>query len=476
MKKILALMLTAMLAVMIGLPGIAQTEGFDQEVDLLVIGGGVAGLTGAVEAADLGVEKILLVEKLAYYGGSAFVSAGILAGYETSVTRKMDLHIDPVDLYNDQMKEKRNTLDPELTRISTEKSGETIDWLIDHLGVAFDPEVVHKEGYGSYQAVHLVTGGGPGMREGYQKALEQRPNIEVQLETRATELLTADGAVIGAVVQKGEETLRIKAKAVLLATGGYSGNRELMGRLHPANSVFMEGAMPGYTGDGLIMATAIGAGVNNVDQIQCYLREYEDGRSQMPYMFSIYVGNEGKRFMDEKRTPQTYNNENRLALIEQYAKDQQDYFWCINDDAAMKQFQLDEAARTHPGMFIADSLEELAGKIGIDGAGLEATVKTWNGYAAKQEDPDFGRTSFWMPISQGPFYALKTTFQSSVCHGGITKNEKAEVTRFDGSSIPGLYAAGEVTVSANSNGYTISAAITFARIAAQNMLAYIQAK
>ena len=476
MKKILALMLSAMLAMMIGLPGIAQTEGFDQEVDLLVIGGGVAGLTGAVEAADLGVEKILLVEKLAYYGGSAFVSAGILAGYETSVTRKMDLHIDPVDLYNDQMKEKRNTLDPELTRISTEKSGETIDWLIDHLGVAFDPEVVHKEGYGSYQAVHLVTGGGPGMREGYQKALEQRPNIEVQLETRATELLTADGAVIGAVVQKGEETLRIKAKAVLLATGGYSGNRELMGRLHPANSVFMEGAMPGYTGDGLIMATAIGAGVNNVDQIQCYLREYEDGRSQMPYMFSIYVGNEGKRFMDEKRTPQTYNNENRLALIEQYAKDQQDYFWCINDDAAMKQFQLDEAARTHPGMFIADSLEELAGKIGIDGAGLEATVKTWNGYAAKQEDPDFGRTSFWMPISQGPFYALKTTFQSSVCHGGITKNEKAEVTRFDGSSIPGLYAAGEVTVSANSNGYTISAAITFARIAAQNMLAYIEAK
>ncbi len=263
---------------------------------------------------------------------------------------------------------------------------------------------------------------------------------------------------------------------MLLATGGYSGNRELMGRLHPANSVFMEGAMPGYTGDGLIMATAIGAGVNNVDQIQCYLREYEDGRSQMPYMFSIYVGNEGKRFMDEKRTPQTYNNENRLALIEQYAKDQQDYFWCINDDAAMKQFQLDEAARTHPGMFIADSLEELAGKIGVDGAGLEATVKTWNGYAAKQEDPDFGRTSFWMPISQGPFYALKTTFQSSVCHGGITKNEKAEVTRFDGSSIPGLYAAGEVTVSANSNGYTISAAITFARIAAQNMLAYIQAK
>ncbi len=223
MKKILALMLSAMLAMMIGLPGIAQTEGFDQEVDLLVIGGGVAGLTGAVEAADLGVEKILLVEKLAYYGGSAFVSAGILAGYETSVTRKMDLHIDPVDLYNDQMKEKRNTLDPELTRISTEKSGETIDWLIDHLGVAFDPEVVHKEGYGSYQAVHLVTGGGPGMREGYQKALEQRPNIEVQLETRATELLTADGAVIGAVVQKGRKPFGSRPRQCCWPQGATAG-------------------------------------------------------------------------------------------------------------------------------------------------------------------------------------------------------------------------------------------------------------
>lgn len=109
----------------------------------------------------------------------------------------------------------------------------------------------------------------------------------------------------------------------------------------------------------------------------------------------------------------------------------------------------------------------------MDAEGLKATVAAWNEMAANETDAQFGRTSMWSKIETSPFYALQTTFFSSVCHGGITKNDRAEVTRFDGSVIPGLYAAGEVTATTNSNGYTISAAITWGRVAAQSAAQYI---
>ncbi len=444
---------------------------WDEEVNLLVIGGGVAGLTSAIEAADNGLDKILVVEKLAVTGGSAFVSEGILGGWETRVTKALGLHVDPADMFADQMREKEYNLDPALTWLTTLKSGETIDWLIDDLGMAFKPEVITKPGYGSFRVIHIVEGGGPGMRAPYEAALAARPQIEVRTETKGVELITEGGAVIGAVVEAGGATKRIGAKAVVLATGGYNSNRELIAAVHPANAVFQSSLMPGSTGDGLLMATAAGAGANNLDQIQCYLREYNNPVGQTPYMYTIYVGREGKRFMDEKRIPQTYNQANRDAVIRQYGKDGWDYFWAINDQAAMDAFGLQTA--DYPGLVSADTLDELAKKIGVDAEGLKATVSAWNEMAANEKDAEFGRVGMWNRIETGPFYALQTTFFSSVCHGGITKNDRSEVTRFDGSAIPGLYAAGEVTATTNSNGYTISAAITWGRVAAQSAAEYI---
>ncbi len=454
-------------------PASSDSAQWDEQVNLLVIGGGVAGLTAAIEAADQGLTDILVVEQLANTGGSAFVSEGILGGFETQVTKALDLHVDPRDMYEDQMREKKYTTDPALTWLTTLKSGETIDWLIDHLGVKFNDDVIIKPGYGNYQAIHIVEGGGPSMRAPYQAALEARPEIEVRLENRGTELVVEDGKVVGALVEANGETKRIGAKAVVLATGSYNSNHDIISAVHPANSVFQTSMMPGSTGSGLIMATAVGAGTNNLDQIQCYLREYNNPVGQTPYMYTIFVGKEGKRFMDEKRIAQTYNQENRDAVIEQYGKDGWDYFWAINDHAAMEQFGLAEGAAEYPGLVIADTLDELAAKTGMDAEGLKATVAAWNEMAANETDTQFGRTSMWSKIETGPFYALQTTFFSSVCHGGVTKNDRAEVTRFDGSVIPGLYAAGEVTATTNSNGYTISAAITWGRVAAQSAVQYI---
>lgn len=379
-------------------------------------------------------------------------------------------------MYNDQMKEKKYNLDPELTWLTTEKSGETIDWLIDNVGVEFQPEVIIKDGYGNIQAMHIVEGNGPGMRLPYEKAIEERSEIEILKGTQGTELITEDGVVIGIIAKQEDKTIRIKADAVILGTGGYNSNHELISNTHPANRIFQAATLPWSTGDGLIMATEVGAGVSNLDQIQCYLCEYDNPRSQAPYLYDIFVGKEGKRFMDEKRTGQTYNQENRDAVIMQTGKDGTDYFWSIADQGSMDQFGIGETEAEREEVIVADTLEELAVAMEVDPSGLKETVEHWNEMVDKGEDIDFNRTRSLKKIEEGPYYGLKTILFSSVCHGGITKNEKAEVTKIDGQSIPGLYASGEITTVTNSNGYTISNAITFGRIAANSAYEYVKSK
>ena len=372
------------------------------------------------------------------------------------------------------MQEKHYILDEDLTRLTIDKAGETIDWLIDEIGVQFQSETVVKDGYGTYPVIHLVEGEGAGMKEPFTRALEARENIEIQLNTSATELIVVDGKVVGAQAICDGQVTRIKADAVLLATGGYSANHELFTNAASQNGVFQTSNFANQAGDGLVMATKVGAGVQNLDQLQVYLREYNNPTGQNPYMFTIFVGQDGKRFMDEKRTAQTYNQEIKDDVIDLYGRTGVDYFWSLADEASLTMMGIDDKMKDYTGVVYADTLEELAEKMDVDASALVETVNQWNQDCANQKDSQFNRTSpMWFPLSTGPYYALQTTFFSSVCHGGITKNANAQVTRLDGTTIPGLFAAGEVTTVTNSNGYTISNAITFGRIAAQSALKYM---
>lgn len=247
----------------------------------------------------------MIVEKTGMLGGAAVYSGGIFGGVETQVTQALDLHVDVEDVIAEQQREKHYILDEELTRLTIESAGKTIDWMIDTLGVQFQPEVIVKDGYGTFQTIHLVEGEGSGLREPFEKAIADRA-IDVRLNTEATALIMEDGRVIGAeCVNENGETIRIKAKATLMATGGYSANGDLMAAVAEQNRYFQTSNLAYQTGDGLIMATAVGAGVQNLDQVQVYLREVENRTSQFPYMFTIFVGQDGRRFMDEKRTAQT---------------------------------------------------------------------------------------------------------------------------------------------------------------------------
>ncbi len=476
-KALIALLMTVSLVGCSNGTGNETATKFDKETDYLIIGAGIAGLSSAIEAADLGVENILVIDMLEVIGGAAFVSDGILNGYDTSVSKTQGLTVTAQDLYEDTMQEKNYILDSALTQLTMEKSSETIEWLINDLKIGFNPEVINKPGYGVNTSTHIVEGGGPAMRQPYMDAIAAHEGITIETSSRGVDLIVENDVVVGATVEKDGEVLRYGADAVLVATGGYASNQEIMNNVYPANKYFQTSTMPGSTGDGLLMTTKIGAGTQSLDQVQVYLRDYNNPTLQTQYMYSIFVGVDGNRFMDEKRTAQTFNQENKDDVIDLYGRTGVDYFYSINDHATMEQMGLVESAQTHEGVIIADTLEELAQLTGINEENLINTVNTWNTDVKNGLDTQYGRTppSFpFAPISTGPYYALKTTMFNSVCHGGIMKNENAEVVRFDNSVIEGLYAAGEVTTVTNSNGFTISNAITFGRIASQNAAEYIK--
>ena len=115
------------------------------------------------------------------------------------------------------------------------------------------------------------------------------------------------------------------------------------------NRYFQTSNLAYQTGDGLVMAAAVGAGVQNLDQIQVYLREVENRTSQFPYMFTIFVGQDGRRFMDEKRTAQTWNQEIKDDVVDLYGRTGVDYFWSLADEASLEMMQIADAAKDHEG-------------------------------------------------------------------------------------------------------------------------------
>ncbi|MEG2932618.1 MAG: FAD-binding protein, partial [Gordonibacter sp.] len=208
-----------------------STQTWDKEVDLLVCGCGGAGMACAVEAKDNGVENVLIIEKSANIGGTTTTSQGMIAGYGTQIQKKQGIEVTYDQMYANLMNNASYRLDPALTKITVESSGETIDWLIDRAKVGFTDEV--KVYYGPLPMMHIVKDGGAGFASAFSALLDEL-GVDIEKNTKLVELVLDDnGAVAGAVVEAKGKALRIKAKALMIATGGFAYNPDLAARLDP---------------------------------------------------------------------------------------------------------------------------------------------------------------------------------------------------------------------------------------------------
>ena len=454
-------------------------ETVELTADVVVIGAGGAGVAAAVEACDAGA-KVVLLEQMPAIGGTTATSQGLVGGYESKFTKEMDVHYTFEEMYANLMSNASYRLDPTLTGITIEKSGETIDWMADRLGMNFYQVTV---GYGPLTMMHWIENAGVGMKTAMEETLA-KTSVELMLETRATGLLmNEDGSVKGVKATRGADTVLVYADSVVIATGGYANNPELTARLDPEKAGTYGIGFPGSTGDGLIMASNVGAALTHTGDMMCVLKDYEimsehNGTSATANVSSfisrdntVLLGANGKRFVDEKDIGYMTQKLNS-PVFDQMHKDGTGYVWAISDKASL------EAKGVKRGLdmeFItADTFEELAAKMGLDEAAVVETLTNYNSYCETGHDPEFGR--LLLAKLEAPYCAVKVVPCEIITYGGIARNEQAEVIRADGTVIPGLYTAGEASANSAYMGFTISNAFTWGRIAGNGAAAFALSK
>ena len=455
-------------------------EVIEYTTDVVVVGAGGAGVAAAVEAFDKGAQVILL-EKTGAIGGTTATSQGMIAGYETYKTKEQDIHYTAEQMYHNLMNNASYRLDPALTTITVTKSGETVDYLHERMGMEFDDTIWTY--YGNLQMMHVVTGAGPAMKTAMQATLDAT-TIDLQLNTKATEILmNADGSVKGVKAERGNDTVYVYADSVVIATGGYAFNPELTVRLDPEKEGTMGIGWDGATGDGIIMASNVGAALTHLQDMMCVLKDYEimafhNGNSTTANVSSfisrdntVLLGKDGTRFCDKKDIGYMTQALNQ-PIFDQMHRDELGYVWAISDVASLT------AKKVVRGLgmeFItADTFEELAAKMELPVETVVKTLTDYNSYVATGHDPEFGR--LLLAELTAPYAAVKVMPCEIITYGGIARNEAAEVIRADGTVIPGLYTAGEASANSAYMGFTVSNAFTWGRIAGENAAEFAQTK
>lgn len=458
---------------------VAEGRTIEKTVDVVVLGAGGAGVAAAIEAVDAGA-SVALLEKMPQIGGTTATSQGMIGAYESKFTKELGVHYTFEEMYGNLMSNASYRLDPELTAVTIEKSGETIDWMADRLGMNFYDVIV---GYGPLQMMHLVEGAGGAMKTAMETALAGS-SVDLMLETRATEILmNEDGSVRGVKATCGADTVIVYAKAVVVATGGYANNPELTARLDPEKAGTWGIGFPGATGDGIIMASNVGAALTHTGDMMCVLKDYEimsehNGTSATANVSSFISRNNtvllaanGKRFVDEKDIGYMTQKLNS-PVFDQMHRDGLGYVWAISDKASL------EAKGVKRGLemeFItADTFEELAEKMELDVDTVVETLTNYNAYCETGHDPEFGR--LLLEKLEAPYCAVKVVPCEIITYGGIARNVNAEVIRADGTVIPGLYTAGEASANSAYMGFTLTNAYGWGRIAGAGAAAFAAAK
>ena len=361
--------------------------------------------------------------------------------------------------------------DPALVKTLTENSAAGIDWL-DSIGAPL-PKLAFSGG-ASVSRIHSPADGngvGAYLVTSFLKVLDEM-QIPVMYDTRATSILMEDGKVVGAVAEGTDTVYTIRAKSVVLATGGFGANMDMITQYNPSLAGSVTTNAPGATGDGIVMATEIGAAVRDMDQIQLH-PTVEQGTSMLITEGvrgdgAILVNQQGVRFVNEMLT----RDQVSAAELEQEGS----YAYVIFDQRLREGLKAAEKYIKTGIVVEAPTVEELAEKLSMDGQTLAKTLSDWNGYVAAQNDPDFGRaTAMDHDLSQAPYYAIKIAPGIHHTMGGLVIDPETHVLDNNGDIIPNLFAAGEVTGGVHGGnrlgGTAVSDIVVFGKIAGTNAAA-----
>jgi fumarate reductase flavoprotein subunit len=443
--------------------GLWLPKKWDEEADVIVLGAGMAGLCSAIEAADAGV-RVFLLEKMSSVTSSHTARCcGNVAGAGSKMQIKAGISDSPERWHEDLISIDETRLMPsELLDILTGSGGSHIDWL-QEMGVPFK-YICHRPP-DSLPRAHIVEGDAQPVSTALAERAKER-GVEILLETRALKLYRwADNHIAGVMAEaKGGNTITFKAKkGVILCTGDYCASKEIKAKFTPV----VEDAMaetcgnPGNTGDGFLMAWAIGADSTCLDAVgepkELYmLPDQPRGTGISSYLIetgAIIVNKNGKRFQNEAVSAggkAVYGQPDQVAFV-------------VFDSKIASTDVVPEGAPRGRGPWIctcrylddwrkfpgavkeADSIGELSRKLGVSTSGLLETINRYNSYADAGEDLDFGRRNLGPGIREPPFIGLGPGKpMTNISNGTLMVNNKHQVLDVFGNVIPGLYAAGDM--------------------------------
>ena len=411
----------------------------DLTTDIVIIGAGGAGMTAAINATQAG-KDVILVEMMPYAGGNTTKATGGMNAAETHYQKEQGIEDSVEQFVEDTMKGGHDINDRDLVTIMAENSAAGIDWL-DSIGAPL-PKISFSGG-ATNQRIHAPEDGsgvGAYLVTALLKKMDEL-GIKVMYNTKATDLLSLEGTVNGVMAESDDAYYTIHSKAVILATGGFGNNQEMIVRYRDDLEGTVTTSAPGIMGDGIVMAQAVGADLVDIDQIQ--LHPTVEQKTSMLITESvrgdgaILVNQDGKRFTDELLTRDKVSAA-ELAQPGSYA-------YIIFDQKLREGLKATEKYISTGITVQGDTIEDLAAQIDVDPATLAETLANWNKCVADKNDAEFGRTTGMdNDLSTAPYYAIKIAPGIHHTMGGVHIDTGAHVIDLNGKVIPGLFAAGEV--------------------------------
>lgn len=441
---------------------IAAGEHVEEELttDVVVVGGGGAGMSAAVRLAELG-QQVILFEKASFLGGAISVSGGNQVIMGSQLQADNGVEDDSVEsMVADFEANGAGKNNEEILTLFAENVGAATDWLVASCGIEFDAGL-HQLGEYSHNRELAYTGGGAGFAERMRKAVE-RSGAAVYLSTKVESLLVEDGAVVGvkAVSTDGTKEYTVHAANVVLATGGYGNNKDML--TDEMKSALYYGPSTS-TGDGIRMAEAVNAQTANMEYGKRYPNgiEVDTGIAKSTIagnivgwtMSAILVNADGNRVVNEKASNRT--------ILEEELQQPGGMLYLLLDSETFEVWKTKLApagisegdiekylaanGTTTPVFAHGETLEEAAAAAGVNAENLAATVEKYNSFVEKGEDADFGRNASYltMKIGAGPYYLIEQKPRFATTMGGLVVNTNMQVLNQDGNTISGLYAAGE---------------------------------
>ncbi len=468
----------------------------DTHWDVIVIGGGTAGLPTALFAAERG--RVLVIEQAPVLGGTLDRSTGQVAAAGTVFQQAKGIDDSPAAHYADIVRINGNTSDPALVRLFVEHAGDSLNWLAAN-GYEVAPEhPVTGSGHEHFR-IPRYQWGTPGGWSIYRAmepligAAQNRGALTVQLETRAIDLMQSTrGAITGVVVETSAgERFEVSARSVVLASGGCAANPAMFEALHGV-PLYAQVAHPNSQGMGITLGLGAGGYVRGGEKYAALPGAVlQDDRfpaapiaiapllpsQRMPW--EILINSSGKRFVREDH-PSIHHIEEAIAAQPGHRH------WAVFDQAILDKsppllpkWSADDIAATsneHPMFCRADSLGELAVRAGVDPSGLRDSVAQYNAARAAGAGDPLGLEHRPLPIEKPPFYAIRMQGWTVISFAGLAVNDRLEVIRKDTRPVSGLYAVGEVigagatSGKAYTNGMLVTPAITFGRLLGQRIL------